>query len=270
MTVREFLLPDLGEGLVEAVIVAWSVAVGDEVEIDQGIVEVESAKSVVELPDAPPQPYRARRAGVPRGDVSVERVAGAPVWHYASAGAEDDAPMVVVLDGSLWAGELDLPTTLDNLVADRAIPPLRATMVDTGAGDTRAALLLDNDDFVAWLAGDLLDALNVAGPAMVAGQSLGGLSALRAALARPDRFSAVLAQSASLWTPAADRLPVRAGARAYLEVGTDEWINAGPNAAFAERLAAAGSAVEFREFRGGHDRACWRGGIADGLISLLG
>ena len=50
MTVREFLLPDLGEGLTEAVIVAWSVAVGDEVEVDQGIVEVESAKSVVELP----------------------------------------------------------------------------------------------------------------------------------------------------------------------------------------------------------------------------
>ena len=50
MTIREFLLPDLGEGLTEAVIVSWAVAVGDEVEIDQAIVEVESAKSVVELP----------------------------------------------------------------------------------------------------------------------------------------------------------------------------------------------------------------------------
>jgi pyruvate dehydrogenase E2 component (dihydrolipoamide acetyltransferase) len=47
---REFILPDLGEGLVEATIVDWKVAVGDEVTIDQIVVEVESAKSIVELP----------------------------------------------------------------------------------------------------------------------------------------------------------------------------------------------------------------------------
>lgn len=47
---REFILPDLGEGLVEATIVDWKVAVGDEVHIDQLVVEVESAKSIVELP----------------------------------------------------------------------------------------------------------------------------------------------------------------------------------------------------------------------------
>lgn len=47
---REFILPDLGEGLVEATIVDWKVAVGDEVHVDQLVVEVESAKSIVELP----------------------------------------------------------------------------------------------------------------------------------------------------------------------------------------------------------------------------
>ena len=47
---REFKLPDLGEGLTEATIVNWHVAVGDTVSIDQIIVEVESAKAVVELP----------------------------------------------------------------------------------------------------------------------------------------------------------------------------------------------------------------------------
>lgn len=45
-----FLLPDLGEGLVEAELVAWLVAVGDHVRIDQPIAEVETAKSVVEVP----------------------------------------------------------------------------------------------------------------------------------------------------------------------------------------------------------------------------
>ena len=47
---REFILPDLGEGLTEAELISWKVAVGDEVHIDQMVVEVESAKSVVELP----------------------------------------------------------------------------------------------------------------------------------------------------------------------------------------------------------------------------
>ncbi|MFD4419998.1 dihydrolipoamide acetyltransferase family protein [Agromyces sp. NPDC058484] len=47
---RDFILPDLGEGLTEAEIVAWLVSPGDEVAIDQPVVELESAKSVVQLP----------------------------------------------------------------------------------------------------------------------------------------------------------------------------------------------------------------------------
>jgi pyruvate dehydrogenase E2 component (dihydrolipoamide acetyltransferase) len=48
--VRRFLLPDLGEGLTEAEVVAWHVAVGDEVGLNQVLVEVETEKAVVELP----------------------------------------------------------------------------------------------------------------------------------------------------------------------------------------------------------------------------
>nr|WP_249336189.1 dihydrolipoamide acetyltransferase family protein [Sinomonas gamaensis] len=47
---REFLLPDLGEGLTEAELVRWLVAVGDSVTVDQPVVEVETAKAVVEVP----------------------------------------------------------------------------------------------------------------------------------------------------------------------------------------------------------------------------
>ncbi|NUW46153.1 dihydrolipoamide acetyltransferase family protein [Nonomuraea rhodomycinica] len=50
MTRNVFRLPDLGEGLTEAEIVDWKVAVGDTVEIDQIVVEVETAKAAVEVP----------------------------------------------------------------------------------------------------------------------------------------------------------------------------------------------------------------------------
>ncbi|NUU20076.1 MAG: 2-oxo acid dehydrogenase subunit E2, partial [Streptomycetaceae bacterium] len=47
---KQFVMPDVGEGLLEADIVAWQVAVGDHVTDGQVIVEVETAKAVVELP----------------------------------------------------------------------------------------------------------------------------------------------------------------------------------------------------------------------------
>ncbi|MFC5136707.1 dihydrolipoamide acetyltransferase family protein [Actinomycetospora rhizophila] len=50
MSTETFTLPDVGEGLTEADILAWHVAVGDEVAVNQVIVEVETAKAAVELP----------------------------------------------------------------------------------------------------------------------------------------------------------------------------------------------------------------------------
>jgi 2-oxoisovalerate dehydrogenase E2 component (dihydrolipoyl transacylase) len=49
-TFQQFPLPDAGEGLTEAEIVAWQVAVGDRVDVNQTIVEIETAKSLVDLP----------------------------------------------------------------------------------------------------------------------------------------------------------------------------------------------------------------------------
>ncbi|HEX7834541.1 MAG TPA: biotin/lipoyl-containing protein, partial [Pseudolysinimonas sp.] len=47
---REFKLPDLGEGLTESEIVTWRVAAGDRVALNQIIADVETAKAIVELP----------------------------------------------------------------------------------------------------------------------------------------------------------------------------------------------------------------------------
>jgi pyruvate dehydrogenase E2 component (dihydrolipoamide acetyltransferase) len=50
MSLAVFNLPDVGEGLTEAEIVSWKVAAGDQVSVNQVICEIETAKSIVELP----------------------------------------------------------------------------------------------------------------------------------------------------------------------------------------------------------------------------
>ena len=50
MTVNEYKLPDVGEGLTEAEIVTWMVKVGDTIKVNDVVVEIETAKSLVELP----------------------------------------------------------------------------------------------------------------------------------------------------------------------------------------------------------------------------
>ncbi|WP_435587390.1 dihydrolipoamide acetyltransferase family protein [Micromonospora aurantiaca (nom. illeg.)] len=81
---RDFLLPDLGEGLSEAEIVEWRVAVGDVVTVDQTVVEVETAKAVVDVPC----PYAGRVVAL-HGSAGEVRPVGQPLITIASL---DDAP----------------------------------------------------------------------------------------------------------------------------------------------------------------------------------
>jgi pyruvate dehydrogenase E2 component (dihydrolipoamide acetyltransferase) len=62
-----FPLPDLGEGLIEATVLEWLVSVGDHVERNQPIVEVETTKSALELPS--PQTGVVLRLGADEGTV---------------------------------------------------------------------------------------------------------------------------------------------------------------------------------------------------------
>ncbi len=79
MSERVFLLPDLGEGLSEAEIVEWRVAVGDTVTVDQAVVEVETAKAVVDVPC----PYAGRVVAL-HGTAGEVRPVGQPLITIAS------------------------------------------------------------------------------------------------------------------------------------------------------------------------------------------
>ncbi|WP_424705640.1 dihydrolipoamide acetyltransferase family protein [Kitasatospora acidiphila] len=72
--VREFTLPDLGEGLTGAEVVRWMVEVGEVIAVDQPVVEVETAKAVVEVPCPYGGVVTARF-----GEVGEERAVGQPL-----------------------------------------------------------------------------------------------------------------------------------------------------------------------------------------------
>lgn len=87
MSPRVFTLPDLGEGLTDAELVRWLVAVGDTVAVDQPIAEVETAKSVVEVPS----PYAGTVAAL-HGEEGESILVGAPLIEVEEAAAAEKAP----------------------------------------------------------------------------------------------------------------------------------------------------------------------------------
>ncbi|MFF9285512.1 dihydrolipoamide acetyltransferase family protein [Streptomyces griseosporeus] len=87
--VLEFKLPDLGEGLTEAEIVRWLVQVGDVVAVDQPVVEVETAKAMVEVPCPYGGVVTARF-----GEEGEELPVGAPLLTVAVGAPADGGPSV--------------------------------------------------------------------------------------------------------------------------------------------------------------------------------
>lgn len=85
--VLEFKLPDLGEGLTEAEIVRWLVEVGDVVAIDQPVVEVETAKAMVEVPCPYGGVVTARF-----GEEGSELPVGAPLLTVAVGATDASSP----------------------------------------------------------------------------------------------------------------------------------------------------------------------------------
>ncbi|WP_163557228.1 dihydrolipoyllysine-residue acetyltransferase [Halomonas sp. NO4] len=79
----EFMLPDIGEGIVECEIVEWRVAEGDVIEEDQPVVEVMTDKALVEI--TAPEAGRITRLHVPKGEVAKVH---APLFAYEPAEGE--------------------------------------------------------------------------------------------------------------------------------------------------------------------------------------
>ncbi|MEO7721749.1 MAG: dihydrolipoamide acetyltransferase family protein [Pseudolysinimonas sp.] len=119
---RNFVLPDLGEGLTDAEIVAWLVQPGDIIAIDQPVVEVESAKSTVELPS----PYGGRVEKLHAQPGEIVHKGGVLI----TVGDAADGPVEGTTSGAVLVGYG---------IKEPSLRPARAREGRFGRGDTKPA-----------------------------------------------------------------------------------------------------------------------------------
>ena len=107
----EFKLPDVGEGLTEAEIVSWKVSVGDVIKVNDIIVDIETAKSIVELPS----PYEGTIEALLVAEGATVDV-GTPIIRITSADEVVEAPNDDVPSADVPAGGVPKLATVEDLV----------------------------------------------------------------------------------------------------------------------------------------------------------
>ncbi|MBA2559368.1 MAG: 2-oxo acid dehydrogenase subunit E2, partial [Propionibacteriales bacterium] len=113
--IKQFKLPDVGEGLTEAELVTWKVKVGDTVEVNDIIVEIETAKSLVELPS----PFagtvtellvdEGQTVDVGTAIICVETAAGADPAAAVGGGPREDLVPTPAADAAVEPGLIGGP-----------------------------------------------------------------------------------------------------------------------------------------------------------------
>lgn len=266
-------------------------------------------QSVVSLPLAPAWPlgewpvfsddaagagrFDGGGLGAGRGDADAGRLdvvadldsLGRQIWVYtpASISRPQSYPVLLVLDGEVWLKRHHLHLALAQLMDAGLIAPAYIVFIDSGGTEQRWQELGESN-FGRYLTGPLLNWLKThyaisPKPAdrVVIGQSLGALTVLRTLVAYPQLIGAGISQSASLWQDVlfselnaldATQTPL-AGTRAWIEVGSQEWILAPLQPKAVCQLREAGMQVKDMVYNGGHDYACWRINLASALMHLL-
>jgi 2-oxoisovalerate dehydrogenase E2 component (dihydrolipoyl transacylase) len=140
--IKDFLLPDLGEGLEEGEIVEWHVAVGDVVELNQPVADIETAKAVV----AVPSPFAGRvveRNGEVGDTLEVGSVLVRIDLDVEGGGTAADAPAPVAT-GESSPVQGGFETGVE--AADTAVPASDAEPSGAIADDRRPSTGLDADE----------------------------------------------------------------------------------------------------------------------------
>jgi enterochelin esterase-like enzyme len=231
---------------------------------------------------------RAKR-GIPRGSVErhtldLQRIAPKArrdVWLYHPP-VDGPVPLVLVYDGRDYLRRAKLPTIVDNLIAEKCIPPVALAMVDNAQSarlleyhGSEAALMLVTE-MVLPLARRNLNLTK--GGYAVMGASMGGLMALYTGLRLHTTFDKVISQSGAFGFDLATgeeaiiKVLVRQTPTLPLtiwqDVGTLEWLLPA-NRVMRRLLRIKRYDVAYREFNAGHNWTAWRDQLPDALATVL-
>lgn len=181
-------------------------------------------RSILEMPDAPAQPWIAERPGVPAGEIEKHQFKSTLLKNerqiavYLPPGYSKTAkpyPLLVLFDEQAYLGDqnhaalVPTPTILNNLISEKRVPPMVALFVGNGPDDARSRELPCNPVFADFLVSELLPwahgLYNFATDprqTVVGGSSFGGLASAYAGLRHPETFGNILSQSGSFhWIP---------------------------------------------------------------------
>ncbi|MEU8899414.1 alpha/beta hydrolase-fold protein [Nocardia sp. NPDC048505] len=205
---------------------------------------------------------------------------------FVPADFDPEPRVLVVTDAERWFGDFGIVGAISAAVTAGRIAPTLVVGVEAGPPEDRMRQLGADPAFIDTLADEILPAVAPA-PAHVTlcGQSLGGLTAVAAALWRPDAFDTVLAQSASTWwRPGMTTRPTRFGdgdtwlaeqaavapvsaVRIRMAVGANEGPMRRDLAALRELLITRGFDAALEVYAGGHDWCCWAAALLAGLAA---
>ncbi len=196
------------------------------------------------------------------------------VWsHHLTHGT---SPVIVLTDGEVWREQQPILAELTRRIdADECVPVhvifldsagSRQRQLDYASTPEESSQLLDS--IRARVGEGVGDGVGD-GPWIVAGQSLGGLFAMLSATRHPDRVAAAIAQSPSLWWPAAppqqhatgwfeERAVTDSGAPILLEGGVYDWLLIERTRDAAALLRAQRSLIDYHEHAAGHDVLQWQ------------
>ena len=178
--------------------------------------------AVLELPDAPSQPWIEKKDNIPEGKLVTVRLRSAKfndefyIKIYLPPNynpSTEPYGSLFLFDGYTYANpnQIPTPTILDNLIFSKKIPPIIAVFIYNHINKGMAVRNreLHTDPNFAYFVGEELlphlkekyNLLNNPEKTIVGGASLGGLSASYIGLKYPDKFGKILSQSGAYWVP---------------------------------------------------------------------
>jgi enterochelin esterase family protein len=243
------------------------------------------------MPEAMPSPFSVRRADVPGGTLTRQRVdtwmmqddAERDVYLYTPS-ARGPVPLLVVFDGPDYLQRARLTTIVENLVADRRMSPVAMAFLQNGRS-RRHLEYICSDATISWLDKEvlplarqhiqLIDIEKNPGSYGVLGASAGGIMAVYAGLRMPDIFGKVLCQSGVFSLEGRDLAAVDLvryqhahDVKIWMDIGLmDELLE--DNRRMLLVLNEKGYNVTYREFAGGHNYTSWRNDVWRGLEAMF-